>query len=271
MGYSGGPVNADRSVEKIAAEDIRFHASDISRPDENNFFNNLKDQRRREKAEQKRIRAEAKRISKEARSKKDVSGASNEVAAQEEKLKREQNKIESEYRRARIRSFLGRRAKHWYIYVSVIVVVAVAVCGVVFVPRIIQEINSENDKKYLAENMTPILKLFKEIAGKELSKNDINGYVAKYNGELISEYYPQAAAIYPKNSYSEVIKMLPKFDGSGLYHLFTYKVLNGESGVTISMGQTGYIYANGEKQESYSEVGAAVDAFVLDTRRHDEE
>ena len=263
---SGGPVDMN-SVGKVAAEDIRFRATDIDRSDDADYFDKPEDKKRKERAERRRIEAEAKRVSKESKKKDKISGASSDVVAQEEALKKEQSRLENEHRQARIRGFLGRRAKRWYIYAAAIVVVALTVCGVIFVPKIIKDVNDANDRKYVNENMTPILRFFEEVAGRELSETQINELVAKYNGDLVAEYYPQAGAVYPKGRYLEAVKMLPKFDESGMYHLFSYEKRSGEDIYSMTIVQSGVAYSHNSEAETYKSVSEAIDAYLLGTRK----
>ena len=262
--YSGGPVEAEKPVEKIAAEDVHFHAEDIANRDESSFFDNPKDQKRREKNEKKRLKAETKRVLKESKQK-STGGASNEVAAHEEELKREQSRIESEHRQAKFVGFLGRRAKHWYIYVGVIAVVAIVICGVIFVPKIIQGINDSNDRKYVSENTTSILKLFKEVVGKELGKDEIEKLASKYKGELTVKYYAQVGMVYPNGTRLESIKMVPMSD-NGNYSLFSYENRKGDKRVSITKAQGSYLYSIGDEERTYDRIEDAIDAYVLDTR-----
>ena len=265
---NGGPAKVENSVGKVATEDVHFHASDISKPDNKEYFNSPKAQKRREKEEQKRIKLEAKRILKESRAKKKVGGASASVAASEEKLKKEQNRIESEYRQAKIGAFLGRRAKHWYIYAIAIVVIALTVCGIIFVPKIIDGIIQSQNEKYVAENTTPILSVFKEVVGKELSRDEIKEITAKYNADLEVKYYIQSATITSGGSDFEYIRMLPVEEDSKIYHLFSYTKRGDESegDVLIYQGQDGFSYAHGSNKSTYSTAKEAVDAYVLDMR-----
>lgn len=264
---SGGPVD-NIPVEKVAAEDVHFHASDITKLDEKDFFDDPKRRKQREKEEQKRIRAEAKRVAKESKKhshgRKD--GVSKEIAESEQALRREQSRIEGEHRKARMRAFLGRRLRRWYLYVGAIVIALITVCAFIFVPGIIQGIQNAENNKYIEENRTPILSIFKEVAGKELSEEEIGGLVAEYNGELITEFYPQAGAIYPKGTYLESVKMFPKEGAPGVYHLFSYVNKRGDRDALISKEFDGFVYARDGNEQRYETLDEAINALILDTR-----
>ena len=263
---SGGPVD-NIPVEKVAAEDVHFHASDISNRDSKDFFDNPAEKKRREKAEQKRIKAEAKRVLKESKANKATAGgASSEVAAHEEALKREQRKIGSEHRQARARASFGRVAKYWYIYVGAIAAVAIAVCAIIFVPKIIQGIADANNSKYIEENRTPILRLFAEMAGKRLSKDEIASLVAKYDDTLVVDYYPQAGIIHAAQTRLETITMSPVENEDGEYSFFRYENRSGEKDVYISANRGGYSYCRGENEKQYSKIEDAIDAYILDAK-----
>ena len=265
---NGGPVNVENSVGKIATEDVHFHASDISRPDNKEFFNNPKAQKRKEKEEKKRIKAEVKQMLKESRPKRKAAGASADVVESEKKLKKEQSRIESEHRQAKIGAFLERRAKHWYIYVISIVVVALTVCGIIFVPKIVGDIIRSQNEKYVEENTTPILSIFKEVIGKELSRDEIAEIATKYGSDVEVKYYIQSATITPSGSDFEYIRMLPVEEDSKIYHLFSYSKRGdwAEGDVLIYQSQDGFSYVHGSNKSTYDTAKEAVDAYVLDMR-----
>ena len=265
---SSRPANMSDSVDKIATEDVHFHASDISKPDNTEFFDNPKTQKRKEKEEKKRMKLEAKRILKESKLKKKVGGASASVAESEEQLKREQNRIESEHRQAKIGAFLERRAKHWYFYVISIVVVALTVCGIIFVPKIVDGVIRSQNEKYVEENTTPILSIFKEVIGKELSRDEIAEIATKYGSDVEVKYYIQSATITPGGSDFEYIRMLPVEEDSKIYHLFSYSKRGdwAEGDVLIYQSQDGFSYVHGSNKSTYGTAKEAVDAYVLDMR-----
>ena len=265
---SGGPVDTV-PVEKVATEDIRFRATDIDNTEEVNFFDKPEDTKRKEKAEKRRMKAEAKRISRESKQK-NVGGASKDVVESEERLKKEQSRIESERRQAKIKGFLGRRAKHWYIYVSAAAVIAITVCAIIFVPQIIKGINDANDAKYVDENKSLMLKLFEEVVDKQFSKEEIEEVVAKYNGALAIDFSDTGGLIHPDDYWLESVNMYLGGEDGATYSGFYYYNESGVDGVSIISRDGGYHYCRGKVKLVFETADDAVSAYILDLREGQE-
>ena len=264
---SGGPVNKEDFSGKVAAEDVHFHAADISEPDEKAFFDNPKEQKHREKEEQKRIKAEAKRVLRESRGFANcASGAPDAVVESEKRIKKEQERLESERRQIRTREFFLRRLKHWYIYGFVLIVVSAAVCAAIFVPRIIEARVNEDNEKYVEANKTPLLRLFIEVAGKRFNKDEIEGLVAQYGGDLDVDYYEDAGVIHKNDYFLEVIRMVPGGEDYSVYYGFSYK--NKIKGVDVGISERAgkYIYYRGDSERLYDNANGAISAYLLDYR-----
>ncbi len=261
---SGGPVDTV-PVEKIAAEDIRFHATDIDKTEEVNFFDKPEDAKRKEKAEKRRIKAEAKRILRESKQK-SVGGASKDVVESEERLKKEQSRIESERRQAKIKGFLGRRAKHWYIYVSATAIIAITVCAIIFVPQIIKGINDANDAKYVDENKSLMLKLFEEVVDKQFSKEEIEEVVAKYNGAIAIDFSDTGGLIHPDDYWLESVNMYLGGEDEATYSGFFYVNEASLDGVSIIEREGSYYYFRRGEELAFKAADDAISAYVLDLR-----
>lgn len=272
---SGGPVENEKSVDKIAAEDVHFHASDISRPDNNEFFNNPKEQKRREKEEQKRIKLEAKRMLKESKAKNKAGGASASVAESEKQLKKEQSRIEGEHRQAKFGAFLNRIAKRWYIIVAAIAVIALTVCGIIFVPKIIEGMAKAADDDYVEKNMTPMLRIFKEVAANTtLKKEEIEKIVAKYSGDGISVDYDKFGGTIHRNDdfWMETVKMSVNAYDSSVYYGFTYTNRSLAKNVLIIKNDDKYTYLKGGFDVgAYGSTEEVIRAFILDNKEEKNE
>ena len=262
---SGGPVDS-MPAAKVAAEDVHFHASDIAKSDNNDFFDNPKKRKQREKEEQRRIRAEAKRVAKESRGRTRKNGASKDVVESEKALKREQSRIESEQRQARLRRFFGTIAKRWYIFATVAAVAAVVVLGVIFTPRIIKGIVDAKDDKYVSENKTLLMGLFEELAGKEMSREQLDEIVSKYDGKVVTEYGEYGGKIHPDNYWLESITMsFDAVDGQTCYG-FIYKDENVLDGAAIFKRGDAFIFNGEDREQKFETVGEAVKAYLLSVR-----
>ncbi len=261
---SGGPVETV-PVEKVATEDIRFRATDIDNTEEVNFFDKPEDTKRKEKAEKRRMKAEAKRILKESRQK-NVGGASKDVVESEKKLKKEQSRIESERRQAKIKSFLGRRAKHWYIYVGALAAAAIAVCAIIFVPKIIQSINDANNAKYVDENKSMMLRFFEEVVGKQFNKEQIEELVAKYDGKMMIDFSDTGGLIHPDNYWLESVNMYLGGEDGATYSGFFYVNEVSLDGASIIEREGSYYYYSRGEELTFKTVDDAISAYVLDLR-----
>ena len=262
---SGGPVD-NMPAAKVAAEDVHFHASDIAKSDNNDFFDNPKKRKRREKEEQRRIRAEAKRVAKESRGRTRKSGASSDVVESEKALKREQSRIESEQRQARLKRLFGAIAKRWYIFAIVAAVAAVAVLGVIFTPIIIKGIVDAEDDKYVSENKTLLMGLFEELAGEEMSREQLDEVVSKYGGKVVTEYGEYGGKIHPDNYWLESITMsFDAVDGQTCYG-FIYKDENVLDGAAIFKRGDAFIFSGEDREQKFGTVGEAVKAYLLSVR-----
>lgn len=261
---SGGPVETV-PVEKVATEDIRFRATDIDNAEEVNFFDKPEDTKRKEKAEKRRMKAEAKRILRESKQK-NVGGASKDVVESEERLKKEQSRIESERRQAKIKGFLGRRAKHWYIYVSAAAIIAITICAIIFVPQIIQGINDANDAKYVDDNKTLVLRLFEEVVGKRFGKEQLEELVAKYDGKLEIDYYDAGGQIHPDNYWLESVNMYLGGEDGATYSGFFYVNEANLDGVSIIEREGSYYYYRRGEELAFKAADDAISAYVLDLR-----
>lgn len=265
---SGGPVETV-PVEKVATEDIRFRATDINNTEEVNFFDKPEDTKRKEKAEKRRMKAEAKRILRESKQK-NVGGASKDVVESEERLKKEQSRIESERRQAKIKGFLGRRAKHWYIYVSAAAIIAITICAIIFVPQIIQGINDANDAKYVDDNKTLVLRLFEEVVGKRFGKEQLEELVAKYDGKLEIDYYDAGGQIHPDNYWLESVNMYLGGEDGATYSGFFYVNEANLDGASIIEREGSYYYSRRGEELTFKTVDDAISAYVLDLRSSSE-
>ncbi|MBP5633560.1 hypothetical protein J6X13_01350 [Candidatus Saccharibacteria bacterium] len=261
---SGGPVETV-PVEKVATEDIRFRATDIDNTEEVNFFDKPEDTKRKEKAEKRRMKAEAKRILRESKQK-NVGGASKDIVESEERLKKEQSRIESERRQAKIKGFLGRRAKHWYIYVSAAAIIAITICAIIFVPQIIQGINDANDAKYVDDNKSLVLRLFEEVVGKRFGKEQLEELVAKYDGKLEIDYYDAGGQIHPDNYWLESVNMYLGGEDGATYSGFFYVNEASLDGVSIIEREGSYYYFRRGEELTFKTVDDAISAYVLDLR-----
>ncbi len=268
--------NAETTVEtankpaSIKEEDVRFYSDKIKSG--NDMFVRVEGGERRKRAAKRREERERKEALREAKMAEKREGASGLVGESEKALKKEQRRLAKEQRKQkrseRWSKILGWFKKHWYIFAGIVVIVAI-VGGVFLVSNIVADMQAKQaaaeKEQYVQEHKTDTQRIFVEVAGKDLTREKIDGLVKKYNGTLVVSYYAQAVSIHPKEEgYSESV-VSPRVAGGDSYREFSYRSRVGLDDVFIYKRANGYEYYHKESQ-MFGSFDEAFGAYLMEKK-----
>ena len=270
--------NAETTVEtaskpaSIKEEDVRFYSDKISTSN-NDMFVRVEGGERRKRAMKRREERERKEALREAKMAEKREGVSGLVGESEKALKKEQRRLAKEQRKQkraeRRGKILGWLKKHWYIFAGIVVVAALA-GGVLLVSHLISEAQKSQaaaeDRNYIDDHETNTLKVFREVAGKTLTRKKIDAILAEYGGNVVVDYYARAGAIHPKDDFSEMISFTISATSKDDNHTFFYNSRIGYDEVYIYDRENGSEFYYKGESKMYGNAEEAIGAYLLSVR-----
>lgn len=240
-----------------------YRAGEINNRQKTEYFVNVEGAERiKKKAEkEERLRHEQirKELEEEDRKQAEAARARGKQGQQEQ---RQANREIAKVNKTKILQAIARRKVP---IIITVLIVAVVTAAIIILPKINSSIAAENNNKFIQNNSTPMLDVYREVVTKELNKEQLTKIVSSKKGVVI-DFYPEACIIHPKDDYGEKIEATMTTGGNNKFINFVYENNNGAKMVIILKEYDGYKYYYGETEYKYSSIDDAINASILDKK-----
>ena len=241
-----------------------YKANDINNRQKTEYFVNVEgaDKIKKQAEKQERLKREQikKELDEEERKQAEAERARGRLGQQEQ---RQANREMAKANNAKIRQTIAR---HKMPIIVATLVIAIVAAAVIILPKLNASIATEKNNKFISENGTPILDVYREVVGKELNKDQINAILSKYKeANIVADFYEEACVIHYSGSNQEKIKSISEKKNSGIFVDFVYSY-TGEETIVILEEYDGYKYYRGESERVYGDIEEAINASILDKR-----
>ena len=267
-GIDYGTYATSTEKENDSSEDINFSSEDISKRTRTRFFTRVKGEEKRIKNEErKRLKDERKlrdRMLKEAEA---PNKAVDNKNTQEAEALRETKQAHSSYRLKKAASFVRSKL---HIIITAIVVIAIAVAAIIFVPIIINNIENEQKKETIASGMTDTLKIFSELVDNEYPIESFESVVKAISEKVEFRYYEGINYIYSEDQTEYIEFMAIEKEDGRVYSNFVYNTYRGTRQIILNKTGSQYLYNCDDNIKQFDNVSDAIGEYILEDSKNEQ-
>lgn len=263
-----GPETSAPTVDgvPIAEEDIEFRAENIKKHDDRELFVKI------EGAEKRARQAQRDKKKQEDALIKHLHAAANERKKARKKAKNEQKAAKRKATRQAIHHKVKKTAKHIYrfrflILALIIIAIGFVVVKTVVVPAIEAQKVAEQkaaEDKAVEDGKTPMIKIFSNVAGRELHKKDLEEIVKNEDPNLEISYWGLSGLVHPEGGGAETVKFIIRTEsGDTVLSGFEYHNYIDNEQISISGAEDSYYYRRGDVFEHANDVNYLIRKYIL--------
>ena len=256
----------------IDSEDIKFHSDNIKAKDQSDLFVKVEGAKRLAREKERAAKKESEEHAKRLRD------AAREEKKQQQKIKNEEKNVRRQAANEVRKQKFGKVKEFIIKFKRIILIVVAAIIFLiltftVFIPAIKSGIVAKQEAdtaRVIEENRTDMLKMLAKLIGKELTKEEIKETVKSFGGDMTIDFDKEEGSIYHKDGGVEVIRFeVVKKNNKTIAHHFRYiNSVDGHS-ISISGGEDGYYYANGEELRESNNPSELIDECILFITEHE--
>ena len=263
-----GPETSAPAVDgiPIAEENIKFRTKDIKRHDDSKLFVKV------EGAEKRAREAERNKKKKDEELIKRLHAAANNRKKEHRKARNEKRVAKLKATHQAIHHKIKDIAKQIYRFRILIIILIVVIIGIIVaktavVPAIEEHQAAEQkatEDQIVADNTTPIIKIFKNVVGKKLDSKEVEEIVKSQDPDLVVSYWGLSGLIHHDGETDDTIKFLiTKEADKTMLDGFEYHTYMGDEQVEISGTEGNYSYRCGYIIEDSSDLDYLIRKYIL--------
>jgi len=239
-----------------------YKASDIGNLQKTEYFVNVegaeKLKKQAEKQEQLRREQIKKELDEEDRKQAEAARARGKLNRKEQ---REANREIAKADKAKVMQAIARRRVP---IIVAILIIAITTAAIIILPQINASIVAENNNKFIQNNSTPMLDVYREVVTKKLSQEQLTKIVSENkDANIVVDFYPESCIIHPSGSESETIRAIKNGVNGGTFTDFVYENRTSDEAIVILKEYDGYKYYRGAEEHAYKTIDEAIDASIL--------
>ena len=238
--------------------EMKFRSADISHPDGKNLMVNIEGSQKR-------------KIEEKKKKKKDRQEAEKRKKTEEHKRKHDAQIIKRNKRINNLKTFAQKIWKLKFVFLGIILIITAIVLIVKVVIPLAGKIETETKKaaeeKIITEEKTTMIEIYKELTGKEFTKEELEEIVNSKNSGLTVIYAGESGNISVIEGDTESIKFSISQDGQDTISNFYYFNYVDDIEVMIFGSGSNYHYNYGEELKDFSSADETINEYILDMHK----